>query len=183
MTTATQRGQSAQSRGGTLRSGLRSGDFPAHIDGDEFAVLLPDTNFDAARKFIPRLVEALENKMIWSSGLSGALFGFEILSIIMFWDGRFQRNVNKFVLKFFQKVKQAGAVVKTHPSHGLSVKLRNSILQSVPESPTRFGQYYQSSPAVLGVRYPSDMPIPFHSFEDAIEALATDVKVLFQLME
>ena len=167
MTTATQRGQSAQSRGGTLRSGLRSGDFPAHIDGDEFAVLLPDTNFDAARKFIPRLVEALENKMIWSSGLSGALFGFEILSIIMFWDGRFQRNVNKFV----------------HPSHGLSVNLRNSILQSVPESPTRFGQYYQSSPAVLGVRYPSDMPIPFHSFEDAIEALATDVKVLFQLME
>ncbi|AHI33477.1 nucleotidyl cyclase domain-containing protein [Marinobacter salarius] len=26
-------------------------------------MLLPDTDFDAARKFIPRLVETLENKM------------------------------------------------------------------------------------------------------------------------
>src|SRR5690554_1879062 len=48
---------------GPLKSGRRTGDFPARIGGDQFAVLLPDTDFDAATKTTPRPVQTLENKM------------------------------------------------------------------------------------------------------------------------
>ncbi len=83
------------------------------------------------------------------------------------------------MLKLFQKVKQADAVIKTHPLHGLSVKFGNSVLKSIPESAARFGKNHESSSAILGIRYPNNMPVSFHSFEHAIEVLATDVEVLF----
>ena len=87
------------------------------------------------------------------------------------------------MLQLFQKVQQADAVIKTHPLHGLPVKLGNRVLQPIPEGPARFGQYHQSGPPILGVRYPNDMPVPFHSFEHAVEVLATDVQILFELIE
>ena len=95
--------------------------------------------------------------------MADVLFGLEVLGVMGLWDGRFQRDVNKPMLEFFQKVKQADTVIKAHLLHGLSVKLGNRVLQPVPERSTGFGKYYQSCSAVLGILYPDDMPIPFHS--------------------
>jgi len=47
-----------------LRSCLRSGDIPARLSGDEFAVLLPDTDMKDAVVVAERMRETLENKLI-----------------------------------------------------------------------------------------------------------------------
>ena len=46
--------------------------------------------------------------------MADVLFGLEVLGVMGLWDGRFQRDVNKPMLEFFQKVKQADTVIKAH---------------------------------------------------------------------
>jgi diguanylate cyclase (GGDEF)-like protein len=48
----------------TIRSCLRNGDIPARLAGDEFAILLPDTNKKDASKIAERIRENIENKDI-----------------------------------------------------------------------------------------------------------------------
>ncbi|MCL2801535.1 MAG: GGDEF domain-containing protein [Treponema sp.] len=47
-----------------IRSCLRPGDIPARLSGDEFAVLLPDTDKDDAVKVAERIRENIENQQI-----------------------------------------------------------------------------------------------------------------------
>jgi len=47
-----------------LRSCLRNGDIPARLSGDEFAVLLPDTDIKAAAAVANRIRAAFEDKII-----------------------------------------------------------------------------------------------------------------------
>jgi len=47
-----------------LRSCMRSGDIPARLSGDEFAVLLPDTEIKDAANVAERIRQTIEKKMI-----------------------------------------------------------------------------------------------------------------------
>ena len=47
-----------------IRSCLRSGDIPARLSGDEFSVLLPDTDVKGAQKIAERIRMSIENKKI-----------------------------------------------------------------------------------------------------------------------
>jgi len=47
-----------------IRSELRPGDIPARLSGDEFAVLLPDTNEDEAVKIAERIRKSIEQKQV-----------------------------------------------------------------------------------------------------------------------
>jgi diguanylate cyclase (GGDEF)-like protein len=47
-----------------IRSCLRPGDIPARLAGDEFAILLPDTDMTNAQKVAERIRENIENKQV-----------------------------------------------------------------------------------------------------------------------
>ncbi|MCL2809842.1 MAG: GGDEF domain-containing protein [Treponema sp.] len=56
-----------------IRDNLRSGDIPARLSGDEFAVLLPDTNDEDAVKIAEQIRKKIENKQIEVPAAPGAL--------------------------------------------------------------------------------------------------------------
>ena len=47
-----------------IRSSIRPGDIPARLSGDEFAILLPDTNEQEAAKIAERIRKSIETKQI-----------------------------------------------------------------------------------------------------------------------
>jgi len=47
-----------------IRSGIRPGDIPARLSGDEFAILLPDTNEKEAAKIAERIRKSIEKKQV-----------------------------------------------------------------------------------------------------------------------
>jgi diguanylate cyclase (GGDEF)-like protein len=55
-----------------LRSILRAGDIPAHLSGDEFAVLLPDTDQERAQIIAERIRNAVASRRILIAPNSGA---------------------------------------------------------------------------------------------------------------
>ncbi|MDR0877670.1 MAG: GGDEF domain-containing protein, partial [Treponema sp.] len=56
-----------------LRSVMRSGDIAARLSGDEFAVLLPDTDVDEAKMVADRIRETVEVRQVQVPVSPGAL--------------------------------------------------------------------------------------------------------------
>ena len=55
-----------------IRSGVRPGDIPARLSGDEFAILLPDTNEKEAAKIAERIRKNIETKQVEVSVTPGS---------------------------------------------------------------------------------------------------------------
>jgi len=55
-----------------IRSSLRNGDIPARLSGDEFAVLLPDTDEIEAKKIAERIRERIEEKKVEAPAAPGS---------------------------------------------------------------------------------------------------------------